>query len=56
MSSVKGKEAVEKEVIVLAEGIIDGLGRCEGHRLRKRKDVFTSRRREGTITITVFSD
>ena len=36
VSSVKGKEAVEK-VVILAEGVIDGLGRREGHGFRKEE-------------------
>lgn len=40
VSSVKEKQAVEKEVIILAERVIDGLGRHRGHRLRKEEGCF----------------
>lgn len=40
MSLVKGKEAVEKEVIILLEGVVDGLGRHGRDEFRKEEGCF----------------
>lgn len=40
VSLVKGKEAVEKEVIILLEGVMDGPGRHGRDEFRKEEGCF----------------